>query len=228
MKYFLPYIVLCLLISGCTHSSMTSTPNAEWYAAGDSMDGFRHAVNSAQYREQLELDKNSPDKRVREWARRVEEGSTEIDAAAEVIRAMSEQEKCTFARVYVQEYAATLRDKLGMDAEDEDFIKDNLSRLHEENVGQSLSNWEGVLDRTLERLPDELRAKVDCPGMRGLMPGYGGYMVARYVQLNPEEDWHLRKAARGISALWYYLSDGEHGYRGIWLREEYGYHILNQ
>lgn len=191
------------------------------------MDGFRHAVLSAQYREQLEQDKKSPDKKIREWARRVEDNGLKIDAAADVIRALSEQEKCTFARVYVQEYAATLQDKLGMNAEDEDFIRDNLSRLHEEKVGQDLSNWEGVLDRTLARLPDELRTKVDCPGLNGLMPGYGGYMVARYVQLNPEEDWHLRKAARGISALWYYLSDGEYGYRGIWLREKYGYHTLN-
>lgn len=56
-----------------------------------------------------------------------------------------------------------------------------------------------------------------------MMEGYGGYMLVRYVQQNPDMDRNTRRKAANIASLWYHLSDGCNGYRSRWLNKQAGY-----
>ena len=182
----------------------------EWYQAEEDMTHFYHVANLPQHRGTLIREYlSSPDAELRAFGLKRQRCVREMDDAAACMQRMSSQEKTILARVYAEEYADSLH-RHGITEARELNASDD-AKSHD------ISNWDGQYTRAVATLPEPQRRLLDTDGAHHLMEGYGGYMLLRYVALNPEMPQHIRSTAFRIASLWCYTSDGELGYRGNWV-----------
>lgn len=216
---------LCLFVlpAACSQHVPICPLSAEWYAAETDMQNFYHAAALTGHRDDvLRQAEQSTNRASRNWARNRRRTLAQLDAAAKLLGCMSREQKEALALAYVQEYDEWLLSQ-GMQAGDSDFIADNIARLHDMQLYQNLSNPNNVLHRAAATLPPEQYEILATRGGQEMMEGYGGYMLVRYVQQNPDMDRNTRTKAANIASLWYHLSDGCNGYRSRWLSKQAGY-----
>ena len=183
-----------------------------WYAAENDMTNFYHVTEIPAVRESYLNDfRQSSDATTRAFGRKREQIIREMDAAADSISSMSQAEKEALAMAYLQEYIESL---------DKHHISGS-AQLHDNNGYTSISNWDGMYTRTVERLPQEKQVLLNTKGGARLMEGYGGYMLARYVAFNPKIDASMRHKALFVIDLWNECSDDENGYRSRWIERKH-------